>query len=110
MPESDLIRNLLLATVSGGLVVVFGALYALLFAHSRLRNRPKLMRPAYMCYFVLCTAVVVLIVTLDFHGFWLLVAAVMLVGYLLAPHVIWHLCVATHDDSETEKIVENQGD
>lgn len=110
MPESDLIRNLLLATVSGGMVVVSGALYALLFAHARLRNRPRLMHSAYLSYFVLCTAVVVLIISLDFRGFWLLVAAVMLVGYFLAPHAIWRLCVATHDDPETEKITEKQGD
>ena len=110
MPEPDLIRDLLLATVSGGMVVLFGALYALLFAHARLYNRPALMRPAYMSYFVLCAAVAVLIISLNFQGFWLLVAAVMLVGYLLAPHAIWRLCVATHDDSETENITENQGD
>ena len=110
MPESDLIRNLLLATLSGGMVVLFGALYALLFTHSRLRKRPELMRLAYMSYFVLCVAVAVLIISLDFQGFWLLVAAVMLVGYLLAPHAIWRLCVATHNDSETQNITENQGD
>jgi len=110
MPESDLIRDLLLATVSGGMVVLFGALYALLFAHSRLRKRPELMKSAYMAYLVLCIAVVVLIISLDFRGFWLLVAAVMLVGYFLAPHAIWRLCVATHDDPETQNIKENQGD
>jgi hypothetical protein len=28
--------------------------------------------------------------------FWILIGILMLVGYLLAPHAIWHLCSATH--------------
>jgi hypothetical protein len=33
---------------------------------------------------------------LDLGGAWRAVVIVMLVGYLLAPHAIWHLSVATH--------------
>jgi hypothetical protein len=35
---------------------------------------------------------------LHLTGFWISIVVVMLVGYLLAPHGIWLLCVNTHDD------------
>lgn len=33
---------------------------------------------------------------------WALLVALMLLGYLLAPHGIWHLCVGTHDKEQKE--------
>jgi hypothetical protein len=38
----------------------------------------------------------VLVVRLGLHGAWLWIAAVMLIGYLLAPYAIWNLTVETH--------------
>ncbi len=32
----------------------------------------------------------------------------MLVGYLVAPHAVWHLCVATHAEGEAVPEVSQQ--
>jgi Flp pilus assembly protein TadB len=68
----------------------------LLFALSRLRQRRHLMFLAYGAYAVLIGAVGVLSMTLNMTGFWQLVAAVMVIGYFVAPRLIWHLCAGTH--------------
>ena len=106
MNETLQAREIMLATLSGGLVVMFGALYAMLFALGRLRH-PHLMPLAYVAYALFAAAALVLASALHFAGYWLILLLVMLVGYLLAPHGIWHLCVGTHahpkppDDGET---------
>ena len=96
MGDPVAVEHLLAAGTAGAMVVLFGAAYALLFALSRVHDRPRLMILAYGAYLLFALAVTVLTVTLNLTGFWAFVAAVMLVGYLLAPHGIWHLCVGTH--------------
>ncbi|MBT8059858.1 MAG: hypothetical protein KJO33_09695 [Gammaproteobacteria bacterium] len=96
MSEALQAREIMLATGSGALVVLFGALYAMLFAFARLRH-PLLMPFAYAAYLLFAASTLVLAHALHLSGFWLLIIGVMLVGYLLAPHGIWHLCVGTHE-------------
>ena len=96
MLEPVAAANLLAAAVSGALVVLAGAGYAIFFALSRLMGRAALLRWAYGCYVVLAAAVWGLADTLSLVGYWWLLVVAMLIGYLLAPHGIWHLCVATH--------------
>ncbi|HEU0282403.1 MAG TPA: hypothetical protein VFQ99_01350 [Gallionella sp.] len=83
---------------SAAAVILFGALYALLFAYSRIRNLPRLMPLAYAAYAVLFASVAVLasVANLFSSLFWMSVVMLMLAGYLAAPHAIWHLCVNTH--------------
>jgi hypothetical protein len=88
--------NFFLAFFSGALVVIAGALYALLFALSRLYRRSALLMFAYAAYMVLFISVFVLARVMNLSGFWLVLVGTMVVGYLLAPHAIWHLCVGTH--------------
>jgi hypothetical protein len=90
------LHDLLAAVLAGALTVMAGALYALLFAWSRVYRNPRLLPAAYGAYAVLAASVGVLATTLHLDGFWWLVTLMMLVGYGLAPHGIWHLCVATH--------------
>ena len=71
---------------SAASVILFGASYALLFAWSRVRNKPRLMPLAYAAYGGLVVSV----------SFWTFIVLLMLVGYLVAPQAIWHLCVGTH--------------
>lgn len=80
------------------MVVIMGALYALLFSWSRAYKVPKLMPFAYIAYIGLFISVMVLADATNLNGLWQLVVVTMLVGYLLAPHGIWHLCVGTHSD------------
>jgi hypothetical protein len=86
----------MIAAMAGAMVVMFGAIYALLFAWARVHARPRLMIAGYGAYALLFLATVVLVRTLNLGGAWQLVAAIMVIGYLLAPQAIWHLCVGTH--------------
>lgn len=98
MIEPANLANFFTIFFSAALVIVLGALYALLFAYARIRMRPALMPLAYLSYAGLFVAVLVLArgANLLSHPLWTGVVIFMLVGYLLAPHGIWHLCVGTH--------------
>ncbi len=88
---------------TAAMVIVFGALYALLFACSRLKRIPRLMPLAYIAYGGLFVSALVLArATHLFNSpWWAAIVVLMLDGYLLAPHAIWHLCTGTHP-AETE--------
>lgn len=96
---------------SAASVIVFGALYALLFAYSRIKDVPRLMPLAYMAYAALFAAVIVLANVANLFGglFWVFVVMLMLVGYLLAPHAIWHLCVGTHAATPNDNLDVDDG-
>lgn len=83
---------------SAAMVILFGALYALLFAWSRVRGVPRLMLLAYGAYIGLFVSVIVLARAANLFAdpFWMVIVLLMLGGYLLAPHGVWHLCVGTH--------------
>ncbi|CAI8833605.1 MULTISPECIES: hypothetical protein [Methylococcus] len=76
--------------------VLGGAGYAGLFAWARLKNRRLWLVGAYMCYAASAAAMLLLTRAAHLNGAWQGVVVLMLVGYLLAPHGIWHLCVASH--------------
>lgn len=83
---------------SAAMVIMTGALYALLFAYSRTKAAPRLMPLAYLAYAGLCVSVWMLAnaANLFANMFWTFIVGLMLLGYLLAPHGIWHLCERTH--------------
>jgi hypothetical protein len=83
---------------SAAMVILTGAAYALLFAFSRVKAVPRLMPLAYLFYGGLLVSVTFLAKAahlLD-SPFWSVIVGLMLVGYLIAPHLIWRLCVDTH--------------
>jgi uncharacterized membrane protein len=108
MIEPVALKDFFLTFFSAAMVILSGALYALLFAYARVRKRPRLMPLAYLAYIGLVVSVLVLaaVANLLAADFWTFVVALMLVGYLLAPHGIWRLCVGTHahhhDDADTQ--------
>lgn len=81
---------------SAALVILSGACHALLFAWSRVLGRPHLMWGAHIAYATLAAAVVVLARATHLQGHWQWLLWLMLAGYFFAPHLIWHLCTATH--------------
>jgi hypothetical protein len=87
---------------TSAMVIVMGAVYALMFAYSRLKAMPRLMPLAYLAYLGLFISVLFLAraANLLSHPLWVSIVAFMLLGYLLAPHAIWHLCVGTHRAAE----------
>jgi len=105
MIEPVALQDFFLSFFSAAMVILCGALYALLFAYARVRQRPRLMPLAYLAYLGLVASVLVLatVANLFATGFWTLIVALMLVGYLLAPHAIWHLCVGTHAHEHAEE-------
>ena len=100
MTEPVAAQHIMLATMAGAMVIMFGAIYALLFAWSRIKSYPQLMIGAYLAYVLFAISVAVMAYTLNLNGFWFVIVVVMLVGYFLAPHGIWHLCVGTHDSEQ----------
>ncbi len=96
MIEPVELQNFFIAFFSAAMVIVTGALYALLFAWSKVYRRGWVMPLAYGAYALLVTSVLVLARVMNLNGFWWIVVMTMLVGYLLAPHGVWRLCVGTH--------------
>jgi ABC-type Co2+ transport system permease subunit len=87
--------------LSAALVVLSGALYALLLALGKLKRSQSLLRSAFAAYAVLFVSALVLARALGLDGYWAVVVIAMLVGYLLAPLAIWHLCVGTHLEGQS---------
>ena len=96
MVEPVVAQNILLAAMAGAMVVLFGAIYAALFAWSKIKKNPRFMIAAYLSYLIFVVFTILLAYTLHLTGFWYLIVALMIFGYLLAPHGVWRLCVGTH--------------
>jgi hypothetical protein len=98
MIEPVALANFFTVFFSAAMVIMTGALYALLFAYSRIKGAPRLMSLAYLAYLGLFASVMTLADAANlFHNtFWSVIVGLMLFGYLAAPHAIWHLCVGTH--------------
>ena len=113
MIEPVALKDFFLTFFSAAMVIMTGALYALLFAYARVKNRPRLMPLAYAAYVGLIVSVLVLAFAANLFNssFWSVIVLLMLIGYLLAPHAIWHLCVGTHaheHDDEEIKVYQQQ--
>ena len=76
-------------------------LFLLFFALARLHSSRAFSLASFGAYGLLAIAVYVLINSLALSGFWLLVSAVMLIGYFFLPRAIWQLCVGTHAGEAT---------
>jgi uncharacterized membrane protein len=96
--EPVVLANFFTVFFSAAMVIMTGATYALLFAYSRLRDRPRLMPLAYGAYLGLIVSVITLANAANLFNdtFWTFIVGLMLLGYLLAPHGVWYLCVGTH--------------
>jgi multidrug transporter EmrE-like cation transporter len=94
------LKDLMVAVIAGAMVVLFGALYALTFALGKLNKKRWLIGVAYGVFAGLGVSVFVLAQALNLNGYWHVVTATMLIGYLLAPQAIWKLSVGTHKASD----------
>ena len=100
MQEPMQLQDLFISTLAGAAIVVFGAFYALFYALGQLHRSRTFSLTAFLCYGFLTLAVYFLVTSLNLSGFWLVVCGVMVLGYFVAPRMIWHLCVATHDHTD----------
>jgi hypothetical protein len=96
------LRDMFISTMAGAAVVLMGAFYALFYALGRLHNHRIALAASATSYLGLAVATFMLVDALALRGFWLFVAATMLIGYLLAPMAIWRLSVDIHDDHDAE--------
>jgi hypothetical protein len=110
MIEPVELANFFTVFFSAAMVIMTGALYALLFAYARVKGMPRLMPLAYLAYACLVVSVLFLAnaANLFNSNFWTAIVVLMLVGYLVAPHAIWHLCVGTHADEHAEPALESK--
>ncbi len=83
------LKDLMLAVIAGAMVVLLGALYALAFAMGKLNKKRWLIGIAYGIFAGLSVSVFALAQALNLNGYWHVVTATMLIGYLLAPQAIW---------------------
>ena len=81
-----------IAFFSAAMVILMGAAYALFFAFAKIQKRLILEVSAYLSYGLLALSVYFLADALNLNGYWQTLVWLMLAGYLLAPHGIWHLC------------------
>jgi len=95
------LKDLLIAAMAGAMIVLLGALYAFTFAMAKLNNKAWLLSLAYGIFAGLCLSVFILASALNLNGYWQVVTATMLIGYLLLPQAIWKLSVGTHEASDS---------
>jgi len=89
-------ESIAMAAMSAGGIIFFGALYAVVYALGRLGSNGRVVRLAYAGYFGLLTCTWLLVQSLQLSGIWLVLIACLLVGYLIAPPLVWRLSVAVH--------------
>lgn len=85
-----------IAFFSAAMIILMGACYAIFFTLHKLTQKQSLLAFAYLSYALLVVSVMFLSDALHLHGYWQFLVWVMVIGYLLAPHGIWHLCRGTH--------------
>jgi hypothetical protein len=104
MIEPASLTNFFTIFFSSAMVILLGALYALLFSYSRVKGDARLMPLAYLSYAGLFVSTLFLADAANLlkHPVWVVIVVFMLAGYLLAPHAIWHLCVGTHTEEHKE--------
>ena len=100
MIAADELPRLAIAALCAAAVVVLAAGYAALLALARLRERNVLRQAASGAYGGVVLAAAGLAWALRLDGLWLVLVAVLLVGYFFAPRAIWRLSVATHRDND----------
>ena len=98
MIEPVALQDFFITFFSSALIILAGASYALLFAWSKVNPDFRIKFAAYVSYTVLVLSVAELTRAAQFHGYWLIISVVMVIGYFFAPIGIWHLCVKTHAD------------
>ena len=108
MIEPVALEDFFITFFSATLIILAGASYALLFAWSKVNTNSRIKIAAYISYAALILSVAELTRAAQFHGFWLIISLVMMIGYFFAPIGIWHLCVKTHADDLTSTKTEEK--
>jgi hypothetical protein len=82
-----------IAAIAAGGIIFCGALYAIFYALGRLADNVRLIRIGFLSYAGLLICTTLLANALNLRGIWLGLVPCLLLGYLLAPPLIWRVCV-----------------
>ncbi len=96
MPDAIELQNLFIGTMAGAAIVLLGAFYALFYALGKQQNHRGAAAAALLSYAALVGATYLFAQALALSGFWIFVTVVMLIGYFVAPRIVWRLCVGVH--------------
>lgn len=98
MIEPVALENFFITFFSSALIILAGALYALLYAWSKVSDNRVVVFSKYCSWVVLLYSVYTLTQAANFSGYWVMISAAMVIGYFFAPILIWHLCKSTQNN------------
>ena len=100
------VESISIAVMAAGGIVFFGALYAVFYTLGRLGRNQRLVLIGYAGYAALSSCVWLLAHSLHLSGGWLSLVACLLIGYLIAPPLIWRLTLAIHSAETSHQSIE----
>ncbi len=101
MIEPVALEHFFLFFFTAAAVILAAACYAVLYAFARLYRRRALLRGAWLAYGILAAAVLALARLANLESYWRALVVLLLLGYGVAPVLIWRLCVATHEEGKS---------
>ena len=99
MVDPEVIHRVAGAALLGGVMVLFGAGYAIFHALAGLTGSRRMVSVSLLCYALLCVCAVAFSALLKLGGWWLALMGLLLLGYFIAPRFIWRLSLAVHGES-----------
>ena len=99
MVDPEVIHRVAGAALLGGVMVLFGAGYAIFHALAGLTGSRRMVGVSLLCYALLCGCAVAFSALLKLGGWWLALMGLLLIGYFIAPRFIWRLSLAVHGES-----------
>jgi uncharacterized Tic20 family protein len=110
MIEPVALKDFFITFFSSALIIMAGASYALLFTWSKVKPLLSIKLSAYASYIALLISVYQLTMAANLDGHWRIISYLMVIGYFFAPIAIWHLCKATHDQSDVISTLEKENE
>ncbi|MYE24113.1 MAG: hypothetical protein F4Y01_09240 [Gammaproteobacteria bacterium] len=99
MVEPEVIHRVAGAALLGGVMVLFGAGYAIFHALAGLTGSRGMARASILSYGLLCCCAVGFAALLQLADWWLALMGLLLIGYFVAPRFIWKLSLAVHGEN-----------
>ena len=99
MVDPEVIHRVAGAALVGGVMVLFGAGYAIFHALAGLTGSRRMVGVSLLCYALLCGSAFAFAALLKLAGWWLALMGLLLIGYFVAPRFIWRLSLAVHGES-----------
>lgn len=96
--EPVALSDFFLSFFSAAMIILLAALYAALFAWSKISPKKRLTYFLWLVYAALLSCIGVFSQINHFNNHWMALSLLMAAGYGGMPYLIWRLCTATHND------------